>query len=313
MEKNVSTNSDIRSQLIEAIRSGSSNARAAVEIEGACGGKCPQCYAVWFKNQPQTTPEKFDQTLLVLEDLGFKETYIVGGEPMLHKDALKICTKVKEKGLAAILVTTGYSLDDPQKAEEALKSTDQIEISIRSVHPAVHNNVVGGVGWINEESEQKPKMGSFEQAIGALKTLTEVRDRLGLKTRLAINHDLYDNQEVFEGRSMVWAIAKKLHDEGIKLDGFYLQLIDYSGRAKENVGLMDTIQIKKQDFLRSLEDLNRIKDKFDISDVGVTDDPVRLGILSENEIPGHLKSLIAGEVVPAISPAGMVRKNVVEE
>jgi len=271
-----------------------------LEITGACAGNCFHCYAVELKKLPQMEDIGFKATVDGVKGAGLKEVYIVGGEPMLHRKAIDFCRYAKEQGLMTILVTNGYKLNDPKVAEEILGVTDQVEISLRSVDPSVHDNVVLGRGWINQKPEKPPKIGGFKEAVEALEVLNQVRERIGAKTKLAVNFDLYQQAEDFAGKGMSYAIAKMLKDKGIKLDGFYAQLIL-------------AIPVGKKDLLQALADLKIMRDELGVKDVGMTDDPVRCGIIdSLDEVPEELRDLIIGEVVPAIAPNGSVRKNVVE-
>lgn len=304
----------ISTKLKEQINLGSSSERAAVEIIGACGGKCNHCYAIDLKRLPQMEENEFKATIDGVKNAGLKEVYIVGGEPMLHKQVVEFCRYAQEQDLVTILVTNGFKLNNPKMAEEILRVTDKIEISLRSLHPAVHDNVVLGQGWVKERPEKPPKVGSFKEAVEALEVLNQVRTRIGLKTKLAANFDLYKQTEDFEGRGMSYAIAKMLTQKGITLDGFYAQLISYSGRVKEREGyIRENIQVDKKGLLQVLSDLKAMRDELGIEDVSMTDNPTRCGIIdSLDEIPEELRGLIIGEVVPAIAPNGSVRKNVVE-
>lgn len=304
----------ISEKLGNQIELGSSLERAAVEITGACGGKCSHCYAIDLKRLPQMGEVEFKATIDGVKKAGFKEVYIVGGEPMLHKQVVEFCRYAREQDLVTDLVTNGYKLNNPEIAEEVLRVTDQVEISLRSLHPAVHDNVVLGQGWVNEKPEKPPKVGSFKEAVEALEILNQARERTGGKTKLAVNFDLYKQVESFEGHGMSYAIAKMLIQKGITLNGFYAQLVSYSGRAKEKKGdIRENIQIDKNGLLQALSDLKAMRDELGIKDVGMTDNPVRCGIINSlDEIPEELRGLIIGEVVPAIAPNGSVRKNVVE-
>lgn len=310
------TTEKIEDSLKRCIETGSSDTRAAIEISGACNGRCLQCYAVDIREQGFMKEEIFSKILFALDRLGYKEAYIVGGEPMLHPNVTDFCRKAKEAGLYTILVTTGDQLNNPDKAKDLLINTDEITISVRSVHPDVHNSVVNGLGWdVGGNSVDEPKRGGFRQTLDALKTLSEVKKQLNLETKISINFDLYNSQEYFNGNSMAYAIVQMLCREGVRLNGLNLQLMTYSGRAKINSELIKKWQVGSEEFLHSLSDLEKIRQDFNIPDVVVVDDPIKLEILeNSNEIPENLKRLIVGEVVPAISPNGMfIRRNVVEE
>jgi hypothetical protein len=286
---------------------GASSVRAALEV-GGCVNKCPHCYAV-----PMKMISLIDAGFYLdgISKAGYQELYIPGGEPMLHPDIISICHLAQQKGLRTILVTNGYKLNDESMAFRILSVTDQIEISLRSIYSRVHDNVVQGRGWVEDESETKPLIGGFNDSVEALSILSRVKREQCKNAALVINHDLYRSDVDVDGRGMVYQMIKALADQGIQLDGINLQLIRMTGRALNNESVINQIQIKPDGLVQALIDLEIIKNDFNVEGY-VIDDPVSVGIIpSFDVVPEHLRKYITPEIVPAISPDGKVRFNVV--
>ncbi len=288
--------------------------KAALEITGRCTCRCFHCYASILSNLPEMSKHDALSTLDTLSEVGFRQVYIVGGEPMLHPDIEEICAHSKSLGLKTILVTNGYLLDRKDVAEALAKSLTHAEISVRSDRPEVHNRIITGKPMFDSSYIPAPDLeGGFDNAINALKTLDSLRRQKKIPLHIAVNHDLYKDRDRPKSKGVVYRLAEKIHSEGIKLDGLYLQIMTISGRAKSNPELIRDFIIDKPTLILALEDLRKAAKDFGISTIRLADDPVKLGIISSiNELSPDLKALLVPENIPAICSAG-VKPNVVED
>lgn len=298
---------NIQEQLQLSIDQGSSSVRAALEITGNCQNNCHWCYARSLRDEGIMPVEIFDQSVDALTNLGFKEVYVVGGEPMLNPNIVEICHQLHQRGLRVILVTNGFKLDNESLVREILPYLDQIEVSIRSPDPHIHDRISQGMGPFEGPLLDTPS--SFDQVIKALEIITKVRHETGLHTTIAINHDLYQHSPDQQGHGTVYQIAKLLVDKGITPDGFYLQLD--TDKDHQLISVYDQLPPDKQTFLLALSELKLISREFGIQDIGVTDNPESLGLLSLDDLSEEDRELCQGEEVLAISPKGHVRQNVV--
>lgn len=290
--------------------------RAALEITGQCNSNCVHCYARKLRSMEKMSIADIKSIIDILCDLEFKEVYIVGGEPMIDVQvAHDSCKYAQEKGLKTILVANGLNLSDAEIALSMLKVTDQIEISIRSPDPEVHNRVVSGhfpKDYDFTPDENIPA--NYKQAVSALKTLSDLKKNdPSLKTTLAVNFDIYQTDPPID---LAYRIVSNLSNLQIKIDAFNLQMASYSGMSQRQPrDIFDiNFHISNQQLVLALNDLKKIKNEFNISDVGVTDDPVdhdSTDIKNISEIPEELRDLIVGEKIPAIAPNGQVRNNVI--
>lgn len=301
----------LTAQLEAFQQQGSSDRRVALEITGGCNRRCPNCYADSLRPMGNMTQDTFSQCSEVITNLGYTEAYVVGGEPMLHPRVVEICKTLKEKGIMVILATNGYKLDNEETVEKILPVVDRIEISVRSSLPDVHDRIATGLG-IQTEGPLQEKDDSYAQVVRAMQVIQKVKEATGLEVKLAVNHDLYHNElQTGAKHGMVYEIAKNLSEEGIRLDGFNVQIDTHFGRAMGNLEFEET-QPDKNDILVALNDLVAIQDEFGINEVGFTDNPVASGIVKSDEISEEYMEMCEGEVVPAINPRGEARRNVVE-
>ena len=265
---------DIEGKLRRCIdEEGSSGVRAALEVTGRCQNKCFYCYAQSLRNQGEMPVGVLDESVTALTTLGFQEVYVVGGEPMMNPNIVEICKKLHDSGLKLILVSNGFKLDNEAIVREILPYLDQVEISIRSPNPQIHDRISRGMGPL--EGPLPNASSSFTQAIEALQAIDRIRKENNLSTKIAINHDLYQHQPDEQGHGTVYQIAQMLNDRGITPDGFYLQL-DSNPANHELVSVYGLSQPDKDTFLKALADLKIIRNEFGINDISVTDNPQKI-------------------------------------
>ncbi len=297
--------------LRSALSNPKSQAKFALEITGKCVCNCFHCYAEGLKKFPDMPLEEAELILKTARGIGFNKVYIVGGEPMLHKNIVEICQKAKELGFFTILVTNGYKLDSRETIEFVSPLIDQFEISVRSNDPLVHNRIISGRSITDEFTTRNDIPGGHAKAIEALANLSKIREEKALSYSIVVNHDLHT--PLTSEYSTISEIIKQIYDMGGKLDGFYTQVMAIAGRAKQNLEKFKIFQISKKTLLAALEDLTEAGEEYKIQDLRLVDDPVALGIVSSiDEIPEQYHKLLITEYIPAICKGGF-KPNVIEE
>lgn len=258
------------------------------------------------------TLETFQNILKSLKEAKAEELYITGGEPMLHPQVVDMCKSAKEMGFHVILVTNGTELWNEQKVNEIGPYIDAVEISIRSTHPNLHDELtLSSAMWGKKKMPANGlhKAGSFNRSVEALQTLSRMKHKYAYT--IGVNHDLYETEEKFSGHGVLYEIARMLiEDKGIQLDEIYGQITSFSGRAarhpmaiKAKFGVL-----KPEHIFQALQDLKDLKQNFAING-GLTDDPS--SIIPINQIPSDIREFVIAEKVPAFDPSGGLRNNVV--
>lgn len=302
-------------QLKTALKTPKSQEKFALEITGSCNCRCFHCYASTIKGYPNITLANSKIILQTAKQVGYSQVYIVGGEPMIHPQVLSICRYAKQLHLYTILVSNGSKLGDPKIANAVSRHIDQVEISIRSDQPVIHNTIIVGktVGSGFQPPDGQP--GSFGNAVKALANLTDAKRQYNQDLKIIVNHDLYSNKFLSQPRDFttIVNIVNYLYLRGVQLDGFYLQLVTVSGRAKRNLSKMPFFNLNRSELISALKQLATIQIKYNILDIRLVDDPTQQGIVSSlASIPAKYQEYIITEHIPAVCAFGF-KPNVIHD
>jgi radical SAM protein with 4Fe4S-binding SPASM domain len=132
-----------------------------IDITEKCNRRCPTCYAV-------KSPREMDANLfrLIVDEahrLGFRELYLLGGEPTLHSSVLEFLRYAHKKFNPVILVTNMDRLSDEHFCRQVYNSGAVIAGQRHAVKPSkvseeIENLLAGGchygtsmAAWLNVE------------------------------------------------------------------------------------------------------------------------------------------------------------------
>lgn len=108
-----------------------------IDVTQKCQARCPTCFYENVKGSHAEIPKGLFTTIIdhAVEN-DFKELYLLGGEPILHKDIIDLIdyAVAKEKFNPLILVTNGLMLEDEKFCRE---------IADRGLMVAIQKHVVG--------------------------------------------------------------------------------------------------------------------------------------------------------------------------
>jgi len=126
-------------------------------ISSVCPYKCPYCYNISEHSDKQLlTPEKIFQTIEELIQLGVKNIYLSGGEPMIREEIIyEILQKFTPVKIGFWLITTGWGLDDEKAYKLKRLGLRGMMISMDAITPEYINKI--------------KKSTAFETAIKAIK------------------------------------------------------------------------------------------------------------------------------------------------
>lgn len=120
---------------------------ASFYITSKCNLRCSYCYVVDPKYSKQLLKANYTYAELVpiideFYSLGLRMVFLLGGEPMIHKEFDKIIEYLHKKGIVIHVLTNGMFI---HKHLDALKKyADQICVSLDGV--GIANDVMRGVG-----------------------------------------------------------------------------------------------------------------------------------------------------------------------
>lgn len=143
-----------------------------------CNSRCIMCDS--WRRQPEEMTQKSELTLSEIDKL-FTEARKLGayyltinggvGEPLMRKDIVDILKIAQREGFATNIVTNGLRMD--RDLAVGILSTEpfKLHISLDGATEATHDKI-------------RATKGAFKKTIHALKTLCEVKEELGVSTRI---------------------------------------------------------------------------------------------------------------------------------
>jgi MoaA/NifB/PqqE/SkfB family radical SAM enzyme len=123
-------------------------ATALVALTYRCQCSCRHCGAGTFDARGRAELSR-DEVFKLLRDLregGGAGVHFFGGEPMLAKDIVEYIAEATRLGLRAALGTNGLSIDAPMAKRLAAAGVKNVDISLDSQDPALHDSFRGVPG-----------------------------------------------------------------------------------------------------------------------------------------------------------------------
>lgn len=160
--------------------------RAQIELTRFCNLKCLYCYSESGSHQrTKFLPEKVFEIIDELETLGCVWVDFTGGEPFLFRGWYDVFKYVNDKSILLSIHTNGTIIDEEIIEKLSHLRVKQIQISLDSHLPEIHDKVRG-------------KRGAFAKTINSIRTLKQIG--ISVKVSLAA-HKL--NQQTYRD-SVTW-------------------------------------------------------------------------------------------------------------
>lgn len=141
---------------------------ATIEIADRCNEVCVHCYQIQGQKGEMTTEEVYG-ILDGLADMGVLFLTISGGECTLRSDFLDIVAHARARRFVVKIFTNGLRVDEAMASALAELAVQEVQISLYSADPGVHDGVTGVPG-------------SFHKTVAAARRLVAVGVRVVLKS-----------------------------------------------------------------------------------------------------------------------------------
>ncbi|MDP2908579.1 MAG: radical SAM protein [Nanoarchaeota archaeon] len=262
---------------------------AGWSLTKACNLRCIHCYnASGKRSSDELTTKECFKVVEKLKSAGVVAVNFGGGECALRPDFIRICERIKSKGIAISYTTNGTTFD---RIKDHLELFHDIGVSIDFAEAGKHDRFRG-------------KEGTFNKAIAALKVL--VKERVNNEMVTCLTKLNCTEQEL-----------KKLHDlaRSLGVDSWRLNRFRSNGRGTGN---RQELALTKEDLKKAYTFLNRLK-KSDI----LTPEPIfRAAFGGKYYLPGDPSGFTAfriqpnGEVSPSVflsESGGNIKRKTIQE
>lgn len=239
----------------------------AIEITNACNLNCQVCLN--DKNsQIYLRFSKIKEVVDEAKSLGVEAIRITGGEPLLHKDIVKILEYIKSKGFYLISNTNGILLDDTL-IKNLEKYLDSILVSIQGYNSSSEQRLTAGGCFFKERIKNLAKLASskidlIRAATIASNTLINNLDKYKLiLTTLRIKN---------------WVVTRPMLGKGDSFDQ------EYDISKKDILKLMD--------FMLSLQKTGISTNFGNALPFCISDDPKKISLLKSNSLTEGYKRIV---------------------
>lgn len=130
-----------------------------INLTRRCNLRCKHCYQV-KRGGKELTARQWARVLPDLADTGVLMLTFSGGEPLLRKDFFPIARAARKLRFSLTLKTNAWLLDEKKADFMADTGFEQVQISIYSLKPEVHDGITG-------------RKGSLERVLRAARLLRE--------------------------------------------------------------------------------------------------------------------------------------------
>jgi MoaA/NifB/PqqE/SkfB family radical SAM enzyme len=181
---------------------------ASINVTYRCNLKCVHC-SLWDhpKGEEEMSLDELKEVVLKLKHwLNLPAIDILGGEPFLRPEIIKLIRFATEHGMFIHIVTNGTMLTDKRARELIELDVHKIAVSLDGFHSETHDRTRGVEG-------------AFHKTIRGVERLKHWKDELGGTTRIAI-HTILNASTLDEiPQVMDWVVR-------MGLDGFHLIPLD---------------------------------------------------------------------------------------
>lgn len=172
---------------------------AMLSLTGKCQCFCPHCGVASRKDtfRAELSRSEVLDTISELAELGAKETYFIGGEPLLVPEICEYVSAAHGRGMLTSLDTNGVLLDDAMARALRRAGLDKARVSLDSPYEEEHDRLRGHKGLFAKviAGIKSCKDVGLECHIsacatpenlgdGRLKKITDLAETLGVKTRI---------------------------------------------------------------------------------------------------------------------------------
>lgn len=103
-----------------------------------CNCRCVMCDIWRDERREQLTADEVERWAADWVRLGVRRVVLSGGEPLLHRDAWRLCTSLRTRGIAVTMLSTGVTL--ATHAEALVRHVDELVVSLDGP-PEVHDAI----------------------------------------------------------------------------------------------------------------------------------------------------------------------------
>jgi len=211
-----------------------------IDVTHRCNLRCKMCN-IWACPRKEFSTSEIKRLIDEAYHWGIGELYLVGGEPTVRSDILKIINYAGKRGIKTIITTNGVLLSEKKFAEKIVASSlNYLSFSLDGANAKTHDCLRG--------------KGVFNKVIRAINLVNKLKEERGLKKEdypfLAINTIIW-NLNLEEIIDLVH-LAEKLNVNGIAfqpilVNNMVLTEKDFNHFAwipKESLPVLDKIMDK---------------------------------------------------------------------
>lgn len=218
------------------------------EITKRCNLSCIHCISNTGEKQEFNTINAL-KTINILNNLGCRELYITGGEPLIKKDFFKILKKAKEYKFKIGLLTNGTLINN-KNIKEIKKYINETGISLDGSCAKI-NDKIRGTGNFKKIVKTIRLVKQNKIPITLYITINKINiydfeNILKLATKLSINN-IRINEISLRGKAFKNKKKLEINKKQISLKEYLLEtLVKYFKQAKENMSINDNCDIDQK-------------------------------------------------------------------
>lgn len=120
-----------------------------ISITDRCNEKClycmPEGYKGWASKPDHMTADEIVRTVDAATQMGFRKFRITGGEPLLRRDAVEICSRIGTlPGVKSLGVSTNATRLAPVAHDLRKAGVRSLNISLDAIDASVYRRITGG-------------------------------------------------------------------------------------------------------------------------------------------------------------------------
>ena len=184
--------------------------RMDLALTYGCNNNCAHCYNEPGRGKKMLTVEQWKAVLDKVDQAAIPHVVFTGGEPTLVPFLPELVRYADQLGIVSGMNTNGRLLrNEALCAELSEASLDHVQVTLESVHPEIHDAMVGAKG-------------AWEETVAGI--------------RMAVKHDIYINTNTTllkdnASAEEINALSDFLKELGVRTMG--LNALIYSGKGKD--------------------------------------------------------------------------------